>query len=1034
MKRFAGWITVVVPVVTAAAWIAVAEDSSNLRRLLDSLDTAGAGARPIQLAQADAAAPAPVPNLDELLGGAKPAAPAANAPATPAPADPEPPAPPPAPAAEDPAAPAMPAPAPEAPAPTPAAPEPAPAPVPEAPAAPMPEPAPAPVPAPAPEAPAVPMPESAPAPAAAPAAAPSDLEALLGTTMPAPAPAVPAAETPAPAPDAAAVAAPAPAADEKPAVTGAQLEEQERVRRQADEKEGLMALAAALEAMRKEDYATAFEKFNIATSKIQEREATVEARRQAQFGRADSAYKLAQAAYAAEDTNEANKWLSEAAKDDAGHGRDVRRLTTRVAEQKDDLIRRKQQPVPVKRQAEVVNKKATASDMVELGRQFFEVDEYDEAENAFEQALRTDPYNKDAMKFLRKIEERRLKVSTLHRSATRIDMVQDVVDRWNPPLRMTNVTPPKQDKEGPTGTQTATRLLQEKMQTIVIPTIEFRQANIVDVIGFLRDASEAVDTAGGGVNIILKLDSLGGGSVGPDAAPAGDPFATPPAPAPGGDAAGFAPAAPAPAADPFAAAPAAGDAGGGASGIPAITLNLRRVTLLDAIRYVTEVANLKYRIEENAVIITPANAIQGNIVTRLYPVQPSIVEVVTTKSATTDSASSRGEFISIGGGSGGVEMTQQRDMKKFFSDMGVPFPPGTSISYNSTISQLIVRNTPESLEIFERILAALNVVPNQVEIEARFVEIAQGDLQELGVEWLMTDAWELAKQKGGGPIESTPRIQMNQNSGSGGFTHGLRYFTDNAGQIAASTRSTATASSMAGNLLSLSSILTNPEMTMILHALEQKGGSDLLSSPRVTTRSGVNAQIKVVEEIIYPTEYESQSVGDQVSFPVQVLPGQIAQTPTETRPPVPGSFETREVGVILNVTPTVGPDGYTIDLTLVPEVAEFVRWIDYGPNGLYPILQPVFASRNVTTSIVLWDGQTVVMGGLIRDQTTSMDDKVPLLGDLPLIGYLFRNKGEYSQKQNLVIFVTARLVDPAGNPIHQQKKAGQAEPKPEGQS
>jgi general secretion pathway protein D len=1016
MKRFAGWITVVVPVVTAVAWIAVAEDGSNLRRLLDSLDATSGQARPIQLAQADAAAPAPVPNLDELLGGTKPATPApAPAPDTPAPMPeapapmPEAPAPAPAPAPETPAP--EPAPAPDAPAP-------APAPMPETPApAPMPEPeAPAPAPA-APEAPApAPMPE-APAPTPAPAAPPSDLEALLGTTMPAPA-----------APEAAPAAAPAeampaeapsvePAADPgaKPAVSAPQLEEQERVRRQADEKEGLMALATALEAMRKEDYQTAFDKFQVASSKIQVREATAEARRKAEAGRADAALKLAEAAVAARNPNEADKWLSEAEKT----GGDVRRLKSRVASLRQDIIDDSQRTVRIKDQPSVTQKKATTADLVELGRQFFEVEEYDEAESAFEQALRNDPYNKDAMKFLRKIEERRLKISQLHRSATRVDMVQDVVDRWNPPLRTMSAAPPKQQKDDAKGTGTAQRLLQEKMQSIVIPTIEFRQANIVDVIGFLRDASEAVDTAGGGVNIILKLD------VGASAAPApmggasvADPFAA--APADG--------AAPAP--DPFAAA--GGDMGGGGGGIPAITLNLRRVTLLDAIRYVTEVANLKYRIEENAVIITPANAVQGNVVTRLYPVQPSIVEIVTTRTATDASAQNRGEFITMGGASG-VAMEQQRDMKKFFADMGVPFPTGTSISYNSTISQLIVRNTPENLEIFERILAALNVVPNQVEIEARFVEVAQGDLTELGVEWLLTDAWEIANQTGTGPMSARPRVQMNANSGVGGFTHGLRYFTSDAGSIAPASRSADNASTMAGTLMSISSILTNPEMTMILHALEQRGGTDLLSSPRVTTRSGVNAQIKVVEEIIYPTEYESQSVGDMIAgFGGGGIGGGVTQ-PTESRPPVPGSFETREVGVILNVTPTVGPDGYTIDLTLVPEVAEFVRWIDYGPNGLYPILQPVFASRNVTTSIVLWDGQTVVMGGLIRDQTTSIDDRIPLLGDLPLIGYLFRSTGQSSQKQNLVIFVTARLVDPAGNPIHAQKKARGAESKAENQ-
>ena len=78
----------------------------------------------------------------------------------------------------------------------------------------------------------------------------------------------------------------------------------------------------------------------------------------------------------------------------------------------------------------------------------------------------------------------------------------------------------------------------------------------------------------------------------------------------------------------------------------------------------------------------------------------------------------------------------------------------------------------------------------------------------------------------------------------------------------------------------------------------------------------------------------------------------------------------------------------------------------------------MFSSRNVTTSIVIWDGQTVVMGGLMRETMVTIDDKIPILGDIPVLGRLFRSKGEKSEKQNLLIFVTARLVDPAGKPIH----------------
>ena len=78
----------------------------------------------------------------------------------------------------------------------------------------------------------------------------------------------------------------------------------------------------------------------------------------------------------------------------------------------------------------------------------------------------------------------------------------------------------------------------------------------------------------------------------------------------------------------------------------------------------------------------------------------------------------------------------------------------------------------------------------------------------------------------------------------------------------------------------------------------------------------------------------------------------------------------------------------------------------------------------MTTSIVIWDGQTVVMGGLIREDLIKTHDKIPILGDIPLIGRLFRSEGEYSKKKNLLIFVTARLVDPAGKTIHKANEVG----------
>ena len=136
--------------------------------------------------------------------------------------------------------------------------------------------------------------------------------------------------------------------------------------------------------------------------------------------------------------------------------------------------------------------------------------------------------------------------------------------------------------------------------------------------------------------------------------------------------------------------------------------------------------------------------------------------------------------------------------------------------------------------------------------------------------------------------------------------------------------------------------------------------------------------------------------------------------------------------MILHCTPTVGPDKNTIDLALIPEVTEFLGFIDYSPGNVVSggasvpmkIQQPLFATRKVSTHINIWDGQTVVLGGLIKESISKIDDKVPFLGDLPILGRLFRSKVTNRSKENLLIFVTVRIIGPDGNPIHKDVARG----------
>ncbi len=167
-------------------------------------------------------------------------------------------------------------------------------------------------------------------------------------------------------------------------------------------------------------------------------------------------------------------------------------------------------------------------------------------------------------------------------------------------------------------------------------------------------------------------------------------------------------------------------------------------------------------------------------------------------------------------------------------------------------------------------------------------------------------------------------------------------------------------------------------------------------------------------------------------------------------PTTPTAFETRNTGVTLEVEPVVGPDGVTIDLNLVPQVVEFEGFINYGSpiKTVQPTLlgttaqavtltdnvinQPIFSARKVTTSVSVWDGQTVVLGGLMREDVQKTEDRTPIIGDLPLVGRLFRTNVDQHIKRNLVIFVTARLINPGGQPVNpteeEEEQEGMIEP------
>jgi len=777
--------------------------------------------------------------------------------------------------------------------------------------------------------------------------------------------------------------------------------DREALRRQAYEMHARDALKGAEEMLRARRYQEAarlFEEVRNVLDQVGPRPENARDRKSAERGLGESFYRWATDLKKQQDFDRAEQIAQRAYT--WGHPKASKLIEMIRKEREGPAEEKPEEPERRWEQEQYKTKEKEIADALRKARDHFLVGEYKEAESMAEVVLSLDPHSTEAIRWMQKVTQKGYDVATMELEATRQAMMRDLRDTWNRRDYAKDVdtkrpeqtaAPRKKD-----GRESERVRILNKMKSIKIPEIDFRQANIHDVISFLTRASRDHDVAQEGddtvgVNIILNLQAGG--------APAAAPTTT----------------------DPFAEPLEGGGFESGMAGLRNITFNARGISLFEALRLVTQISNLKYRIEGSVVMIVPFNAPEGEILVRMYDVLPTVEEKISEVRAQLSTGRLRdtagfGETLEAAPMEG-----QGADWKEALEQMGVKWPAGSSIRYVGAMGKIVVANTAANLTIFEQILEMLNVVPSQIEIEAKFVEVNQLDLDSLGFEWLLTDDWEIATKKNQGhlPVASRERLIAEEDSADGGFTKGNRFLSQ--GVFGATT-----AEAVSDGVLTFASVLTNPELSLIIHALQQKGSADLLSAPKVTTQSGAEATIKVVTEYIYPTDFEVTPVTAELEGGGSQIIGGVVE---------PSGFETREVGVLLTVRPEVSPEGQMINLTMTPEVVAEPEWHNYGttytdPNGNVQQLsmeQPFFHTRTISTSIAIYNEATVVMGGMITELRNAVDDKIPFLGDIPIIGRLFRSKYEVSEKRNLLIFVTARLVDPAGRSLKKSEQAGLTE-------
>lgn len=668
--------------------------------------------------------------------------------------------------------------------------------------------------------------------------------------------------------------------------------------------------------------------------------------------------------------------------------------------------------------------------LLKEGRSSYGLGKFDEARDRYHQVLRIDPYNTAAQRGLEKVANARLEYREQAYRQTRAEFIRRVDESWELPVPLADANAGAGSgglaEDGSLGYITA------KLNGIMIPTLRMNGFSLQSAVDYLRQRSVELDNIEGnparkGVNILIDERKINQSSP-------------------------------------------------GVLDQQSITLDLQDVPLAEALRYVTGLAGVKYRTEPYAVVIVPLTDRSEALFTRRYQVPPFFQSIDGGSGDDGGGGVVDDPFADPGGGdAGNASLSRKRSAKEILENKGIQFADGATAFYIPSASELVVRNTQAQLDIVDQFVQNLidEGVPKQIKVEAKFVEIQQNNLKELGFDWIiggfgLGDGDKIIA--GGGSVGGSERsfdgsqfpffgnqgaipasnplspVTAGLRSGSEAISESAIEALVAAGRVGAATELV----SPAPGVFSVAGVLTDPQFQVILRALDQKKGTDLLSAPSILTRSGSQAKVEVIRELIYPTEYDPpelpQDFGDLTDVAgagIDVPP----DDPTAAAPPpsfpvtpaTPTAFQTRNTGVTLQVTPQIGPDGYTIEMDLVPEVVEFEGFINYGSpittsgqdilgNTTEIVLtanrieMPVFSTRRVTTNVTVYDGSTVAIGGLIREDVQHTQDKLPIFGDLPIVGRLFQIEAEQRKKRNLMVFVTARLIDPSGQPLNRDEE------------
>ena len=287
-------------------------------------------------------------------------------------------------------------------------------------------------------------------------------------------------------------------------------------------------------------------------------------------------------------------------------------------------------------------------------------------------------------------------------------------------------------------------------------------------------------------------------------------------------------------------------------------------------------------------------------------------------------------------------------IEKMKSDRG-------SINYDERTNTIIIQDIEENVNLIGDVIAKLDRTTHQVFIEAKVVETTLNDSDKLGIDWTTSATVSGAKRPNTWPFSNDPSN---------------RYLVDNF--------PAATSSQFTYGTLNLS------QLQAIFEMLKTRTDTNILSNPKIVTLDNQSAEIVVGSQYPIPSyTYNEQQARLQVN-----------------------GFEYKDIGIVFKVTPHVNNAGY-VTLDIEPKITEILDFVTVENTSL-----PRLSNESAKTRVMVKDGETLVIAGLIKDKVTDTKKRTPILGDIPLLGLVFQKSEKTVVKTDLLIFLTPRIITP----------------------